>query len=433
MLTTWNFKVRSTSHSSTTSVVSFDEVQQVNATAQKEFIRVLDLDVQANTLYKDLDFGFAYTSFTFEVGRNTNFINAYFRTSEGERFSLDSIPSTDQPGSVRRSPFIIPNYTQRNFTFFSGEIQGKLRLYLFYAPPLKHTLSKKHGKASDACDKPELVRGVVWRSGLPEPSGQREKHAVAHNVVHHAASSNSNHDYMNVVRNIFLLHTQSNGWDDIGYNFVIAQDGTIFEGREHQEIDSTDNIKGAHFCGKNSNTMGVCMLGNFEETAPSSEALASLTHLLAWKCFKDDILPTGSSKHPTSTSPLLAHIAGHRDGCATACPGDSLYQVLPKVINDVDSMVKACKPASSEVQLGDDRDIVWYYSQTRNALELRFSAELEISDVQVVGLDGKRVAQTSVKPGATELSMGDLKTGMYHVLFETRDGRQYARKIWIGG
>jgi hypothetical protein len=139
-----------------------------------------------------------------------------------------------------------------------------------------------------------------------------------------------------------LLHTQSNGWDDIGYNYLIAPNGLIFMGRDPQGVADEDNILGAHFCAKNQNTMGVCMLGDYMLRRPTPEAIFSLKYLLAWKLKKEQLNPYGQSIHPINTGSLLKNICGHRDGCNTDCPGDSLYAILPSIIKESARIADSC-------------------------------------------------------------------------------------------
>lgn len=409
-------------------------IEQEEVTSQpinREFVRVLDLTLDSNTLYQQIDLDFPFTSFVFEVNFRTEFVNAYFKTEQNDVFKLDSLPATDQPGSRRLSPFIIPDSIQNTFTFYSGKVHGKLRLYLFFAPLIECPDNAHHSKADDWCTKPELVSGKIWREGLPEPTGERERNDVAHNIVHHAATSNSNHDYINVVRNIYLLHTQTNGWDDIGYNFVIAQDGTIFEGRDHQNMDSTDNIKGAHFCGKNSGTMGVCMLGNYQEISPTKAAVNALRHILTWKCYKDGITPLGESPHPSGTSPKLKHIAGHRDGCATACPGDSLYTLLPQIRQETDSLVKSCLPdyiAQHEEVL---KKVIWYQKETDGNLIVKLPSSDNIAWVELTDITGKSIKRMAVKPFTPGMSMGHYQPGGYTLIITFHDKVQLSKKIQL--
>jgi N-acetylmuramoyl-L-alanine amidase len=316
-----------------------EEIKQENIlteqTRDTKFVRVFDITVKPNTHYKQIDFGFKYTSFIIELIDKVGLKRVRYTSSDNEVTVLNDVTHGDHENNRTLSGFVIPKKEQRFMDLFSGDLSGKIRIFLFYAPPIKYQYSARQYKASDSCGKPEMILGSTWREGLNAPIGVREPTTVNHNIIHHAASSNSNSDYINVVRNIYLLHTQSNGWDDIGYNFLIAQNGSIFEGRDPQDVNDIDNIKGAHFCGKNSGTMGICVLGNYMETSPTNESLKSLKHVLVWKCVKSGIDPLNSLPHPSSFSPKLKSISGHRDGCATACPGDSLYLLLAGMRSDI--------------------------------------------------------------------------------------------------
>lgn len=388
------------------------------------FVKVLDIDVNKHTNYQNIDFEFVYTSFIFEISRSADFVSTIYYTNEDESFKLDSIPQTDQPGNERRSPFIIPKTPQQYFNFYSGNLEGKVRLYLFYAPPIsvknKTILGKK---AKSLCDKPQLITGKVWRDGLPQPKGVREKHDVDHCVIHHAASSNTNHDYVNVVRNIYLLHTQTNGWDDIGYNFVVAQDGSIFEGRDNQNIDSTDNIKGAHFCGKNTNTMGICVLGNYQEIAPTQASVDALTHLLTWKCYKDNINALGSSPHPTSSSASLEHVAGHQDGCATACPGDSLYRLLPDLRLNVDSIMATCGNVNILNNSSPKQLLTWYQNEGSRNITVDISNTESGNTLKVIGSNGQIIWKRLLKDHQGKIEINGLSSGIYYLSLE-KEGRK---------
>ncbi|MFF8845489.1 peptidoglycan-binding protein [Streptomyces sp. NPDC015127] len=95
---------------------------------------------------------------------------------------------------------------------------------------------------------------------------------------------------------------QNQGWAGIGYNFVVDQDGTIYEGRGW-------NLQGAHCPNHNVSGIGVQIaIGGDQE--PSAKALASARALYDEACQK--------------TGRTLAK-KGHRDGIATACPGPRLY------------------------------------------------------------------------------------------------------------
>ena len=185
---------------------------------------------------------------------------------------------------------------------------------------------------SGDCTQPDFAARLDWC-----PDGSCTEHpspaptTPTHLIVHHSATSNAVTDYDATVRAIWDFHVNTNGWSDIGYNWLVAPDGTIYEGRG-------DDVIGAHFCGQNSATTGICLLGNYVATAPSAAALEAITQLTAWKLDALSLDATAMSVHAPSGLDLT-HISGHRDGCATTCPGDSLYVRLPTLRTEVDTRI----------------------------------------------------------------------------------------------
>ena len=82
------------------------------------------------------------------------------------------------------------------------------------------------------------------------------------------------------MRGIEIYHVKANGWNDIGYNFLVDRYGTVYEGRGG---GVTRNVIGAHSLGFNSGTVGVSLIGNFQSAAPPAASVSSLVRLLAWR------------------------------------------------------------------------------------------------------------------------------------------------------
>lgn len=153
--------------------------------------------------------------------------------------------------------------------------------------------------------------------GLRPPRSQRKLTGYVGNVAHHTTGkqlgADLNDDWW---RNIQNFHMDTQGWADIGYNFGICSDGTIFEGRGF-------GIRGAHagkvttgVVARNSNTHGFALLGDGSQVFNESIASAYLAlHLAA-----------GGGK-----------MWGHRDLKATACPG-----------NKIEAWIKAGMPLSTQ-------------------------------------------------------------------------------------
>lgn len=197
--------------------------------------------------------------------------------------------------------------------------------------------------------KPPIVSRADWgadESLSPDPS---EYNADVKAVfVHHTAGSN---DYTcaesaSIVRAIYAYHTapapSGNGWNDIGYNFLVDKCGTIFEGRKGG-VDQP--VLGAHTYGWNRESAGIAVLGEYTSTGASNAALTSVAEIAAWKLGQYGVDPSSTvqlkagatQKNSTGTSFTAGEsytfnrISGHRDGYATECPGDTLYGQLPTI------------------------------------------------------------------------------------------------------
>jgi hypothetical protein len=157
-------------------------------------------------------------------------------------------------------------------------------------------------------------------------------------IVHHTAGSNSYtaSQSAGIVRAIYLYHVQGNGWNDIGYNFLVDKYGQIFEGRYG---GMTRAVIGAHAMGFNVGSAGVAVLGNYSSATVTPAARAALVSLLAWRLDLAHVDPasrvvrvsTGNPRYPPGTAVTLNAISGHRDTYPTSCPGTSLYAQLPAI------------------------------------------------------------------------------------------------------
>lgn len=157
-------------------------------------------------------------------------------------------------------------------------------------------------------------------------------------VVHHTVNSNSysRADAPALVRGIYAYHVKSNGWNDIGYNFVIDRFGQVFEGR-YGGVSSP--VIGAHTAGFNTATAGVALLGTHGSTPVSTEARAALVSLLSWRMDQAHVNPSGSAslrsagndKFAAGRTVTTRAVGGHRDLFSTECPGSLAYGVIDSV------------------------------------------------------------------------------------------------------
>lgn len=143
---------------------------------------------------------------------------------------------------------------------------------------------------------------------------KREKTTMI--VVHHSGTDSGN------VESFRRYHVDTNGWDDVGYHYVITNgnggpDGEIQTGRDEE-------LQGAHAANsgpnRNACSVGICLVGKDKFTDLQKEALITK---LAELCIKYDIDPSAETIQP------------HHE----QCPGDHLD------LSDIILEVQAWMPA----------------------------------------------------------------------------------------
>jgi flagellar hook assembly protein FlgD len=193
---------------------------------------------------------------------------------------------------------------------------------------------------------PSIITRPQW--GANEAIRRNRAHGpvIADNVhlaiVHHTAGSNgySCSQSAAIVRSIELYHVRGNGWDDIGYNFLVDKCGQIFEGR-YGGIDKA--VVGAHALGFNYGSVGVALIGNYNSAGVTASERAALVKLLAWRLDVAHVDPlsrvtrvsAGNPRYPNGDSVQLRAISGHRDAYPTSCPGNNVYAQLPSIARQV--------------------------------------------------------------------------------------------------
>lgn len=336
--------------------------------------------------------------------------------ADGKKYPL--YPDEHATGDFKESALVIFDEPVSNIEVFADKDLKKLhRITAIHSPRLTN-LPLRTMEDFDCSMPPEMVSQSSWRSGLPDPSNSRSYTTTRNIIVHHSATSNNLTDYTNVVRNIYLFHTQDRGWSDVGYNYLIAPDGTIYAGRDPLQGEQ-DLVMGAHFCARNSNTMGICLLGNLSLTEPADDALQSLEKLIAWKVTKDELDAEGVNAHPLNSS--LPVIAGHRDGCPTQCPGNFTYPRLSQIRMRVASLIDQCM---EEPEVPEERSFaVGPNPSTFNRLNISLPENVFPSDVKLINMNGQRFALkiTYYNIRSMQLDLSSLPTGMYILSINTED------------
>lgn len=357
--------------------------------------------------------------FSDEAGNWTNWILLQHDIHSGEESNTQSAT--------------VLGFTNKNHRYFQVQANNNQALeevkILFYNPGKtvdsikEEPIGINFRNEACPCEIPMVVRRGSWcpDNNCP-PDANPLKTEVRHLVVHHSAGPNVAEDWPAVVRSIWSSHVNGNGWADIGYNWLIDPTGKLYEGRG-------DDILGAHFCGANSGTMGVCLLGNFMEGSPSPQAMATLKWLLTWKACTSDIDPLGQGYH-IGSGKIFPNILGHREGCNTLCPGDNLYTLLPVTRQQVNDQINTCLSTSAG-EIAAEPNFKLFPNPAHTSVQLQWeNLSTQPTMILVQDLSGKNIFQIEPASHAHyhHLDIRQLPAGVYFVHILAND-RRYGRKM----
>ena len=193
---------------------------------------------------------------------------------------------------------------------------------------------------------PTIVPRSGWRADERiKRAGPSYAPAIRFSVVHHTAGTNGYTKAQSgaIVRGIQIYHVRGNGWNDIGYNFLVDKYGQVFEGRFG---GITRNVVGAHAEGFNTGSVGVAVLGEYSSLAVTGQAKQALAELLAWRLDVAHLDPGstvsfpsgGNARFPAGIAVFLRAVSGHRDTGFTDCPGSALYNLLNGIAGEVQEL-----------------------------------------------------------------------------------------------
>ncbi len=166
-------------------------------------------------------------------------------------------------------------------------------------------------------------KNILFSSNLPITENHfdfaihRKRTITDKIIIHHSAVSGT--DELTAA-DIHQAH-KDNGWAGIGYHFYIHKNGQIETGRPVEEV-------GAHTYKYNNSSIGICLAGDFEEEYPTDLQLSSCAKLIAVLCKMYYLL---SDEHT---------VLSHRDFNETACPGENLFEQMPKIRNDAHKFIQ---------------------------------------------------------------------------------------------
>ena len=276
----------------------------------------------------------------------------YYRTSQGEKWT----DWQDDHGYFRPED-IEPNIFYTDLLFgFDLNPHDSIEFLIF--PPVNVQLTKielmfqdissENEKAAnqtahvnttrDNClEFPEYVPRSSWCGSYDachNPTYTPAYITCTHTIIHHGASPYSYTDGAAVVRSYWNYHVNSNGWSDIGYNYLFDKFGNMFQGRHNPNLPTSD-VKGSHAGNCNSKSIGLNFIGHSDTlaTAPTAIQLEKCWDMLAWWYDNKQLDPTSSANITNQAGNYTFsryRISGHRDvnqtstgQLGTTCPGES--------------------------------------------------------------------------------------------------------------
>jgi len=119
----------------------------------------------------------------------------------------------------------------------------------------------------------------------------------------------------------------------------------------------------------NDNTVGIALIGNYENQAPDSLMMQSLTALLTWEVCNKGIGIVDQQFHLGSELELN-RVAGHKDGnpsqigcpSATLCPGDFVYTQLDTILAHIAAtpcLIDSTKDVYYDLATNDAENIIF--------------------------------------------------------------------------
>jgi hypothetical protein len=163
----------------------------------------------------------------------------------------------------------------------------RLLQHLPVQPPVTRPTAIGQPSIQDVVDK--LVRHEDKRYET------RSRGAIKALVIHHSAVPPTV-----TPQRIADYHVRRLDWPAVGYHFVVAADGVIYQ-------TNTVETVSYHVASFNTRSVGICFLGSFSSEVPPADQLQAGAHLVAWLMQELDV--------------PLDEVKGHKELMGTACPG----------------------------------------------------------------------------------------------------------------
>jgi hypothetical protein len=184
------------------------------------------------------------------------------------------------------------------------------------------------GRPFTLSDGVSIIQRKEW--GATKPVLPMRKHGIHRITIHHTAvKQNVNRSLEDKLKGLQKFSMQrsplSDGrikepWADIPYHFYIAADGRIGEARELQYVgdSNTPYDPTGHAL--------IVLEGNFNEEKPTVQQINSLNRLVLALAKKYKV--------------AAELVSGHKDHAKTGCPGNNLYELIPRLKKEVAAQKK---------------------------------------------------------------------------------------------
>ena len=277
-------------------------------------------------------------------GRLQPTISLRARKASGSWTKWTRVPSDpeDAPDRPMRGGFSAPVWTgDADLVQYklSRRVPG-LRLHFVSVPsPTRRALASRTSQVAPG-GPPAIQPRAAWGAEDCVPRDEPVFGDVQVAFIHHTVSANdyTAEEVPSIILSICRYHRNSNGWNDIGYNFLVDKFGTLWEGRAGG-VDQA--VVGAQAQGYNSHSTGIATIGTHSDVPEMSVALDAIARLIQWKLPLHGAPTQGTvtltsgggslNRYKSGTPVTFERISGHRDGDNTSCPGDALYAQLPEI------------------------------------------------------------------------------------------------------
>jgi hypothetical protein len=173
---------------------------------------------------------------------------------------------------------------------------------IVYSPP---DIKLPEPKAVKPRPTSSVVDRNIPRDWNPPSRLEREWEAI---IIHHSATNNGNAAIFD------KQHREENHWEGVGYDFVIGNGTNSGDGQVEVTFRWRGQLTGAHCRTPNNwgneKGIGICLVGNFDQTSPTVRQMQSLVNLVRFL----------QNRYGIPTSRIYGH--GTTPGArVTDCPG----------------------------------------------------------------------------------------------------------------